>query len=36
MVNMLNESEIKNLKDAFKIIDSDNSGMISFKELQEV
>lgn len=33
MVNMLNESEIKNLKDAFKIIDADNSGMISFKEL---
>ena len=36
MVNMLNESEIKNLKEAFKIIDSDNSGMISVKELQEV
>ena len=30
---MLNESEIKNLKEAFKIIDSDNSGMISFEEL---
>ena len=34
MVNMLNESDIKNLKEAFKIIDSDNSGMISFEELQ--
>ena len=31
---MLNESEIKNLKESFKIIDSDNSGMISFEELQ--
>lgn len=34
MVNMLNESEIKNLKQAFQIIDSDNSGLISFQELQ--
>ena len=33
MVNMLNESDIKNLKEAFKIIDSDNSGLISFEEL---
>ena len=33
-MNFLSENEIKNLKEAFQSIDTDNSGMISFNELE--
>ena len=36
IVNQLNEKDIKNLKEAFRVIDKDNSGMISFEELRRV
>ena len=36
MVNFLTDIEIKNLKDTFRYIDKDNSGMISVQELQQV
>eukprot|EP01016_Furgasonia_blochmanni_P012679 TRINITY_DN1633_c0_g1_i2.p1 TRINITY_DN1633_c0_g1~~TRINITY_DN1633_c0_g1_i2.p1 ORF type:complete len:524 (+),score=82.99 TRINITY_DN1633_c0_g1_i2:397-1968(+) len=36
MVNMLSEKEIKEMREAFKIIDKDNSGEITIEELQKV
>ena len=33
IVNMLNEKEIKNLRETFRLIDKDSSGMISYEEL---
>ena len=36
MVNFLSDADIKNLKEAFRYIDKDNSGMISVQELQHV
>lgn len=36
IVNNLSESEIKNLREAFRLIDKDNSGMISVEELKKV
>ena len=36
IVNNLSENEIKNLRDAFRLIDKDNSGMISVEELKKV
>ena len=36
MVNFLNDADINNLKELFRYIDVDNSGMISIKELQQV
>jgi len=36
MVNFLNDAEIKNLKDAFRYIDKDKTGMITVQELQQV
>ena len=36
IVNNLSENEIKSLRDAFRLIDKDNSGMISVEELKKV
>ncbi len=36
IVNNLSENEIKNLREAFRLIDSDHSGMIKIKELKKV
>ena len=36
IVNNLSENEIKNLREAFRLIDKDNSGMISIEELKKV
>lgn len=36
IVNNLTENEIKNLREAFRLIDKDNSGMISIEELKKV
>lgn len=36
VVNNLSENEIKNLREAFRLIDKDNSGMISVDELKKV
>jgi len=36
IVNMMNDKDIKELKKAFRKIDMDNSGMISYLELQKV
>ena len=36
IVNNLSENEIKNLREAFRLIDSDHRGMISIEELKKV
>lgn len=36
LVNQLNQKEIINLREAFRAIDTDHSGIIEVPELQEV